>query len=313
MNVLEVKDLKKHYKVKTTFGKTALVKALDGVSFNATEKKTLGIVGESGCGKSTLAKALMRLEVPTSGELSLAGRQVDDFERSEYQSKIQMIFQDPYSSINPRKKAWQIIAEPLMINTDLSKEECKARACEMMNTVGLRPELANRYPHMFSGGQRQRIGIARALIQKPEIVICDEPVSALDVSIQAQVLNLLMKLQDEMGLTYLFISHDLSVVKHISDEIMVMYLGKIVEYGSREEVFLNPKHPYTKALIKASPSLDLGLGKHEPLQGELPSPINPPSGCAFHKRCPVATERCKSEVPTLEMKHGRMISCLEVE
>ncbi|MBK24999.1 MAG: oligopeptide ABC transporter ATP-binding protein OppF [Halobacteriovorax sp.] len=313
MSVLDVKNIKKHYDVKTTFGSGGLVKALDGISFEAKAKKTLGIVGESGCGKSTLARQLMRLEEPTEGSITLEGKDIASFERAEYQSKIQMIFQDPYSSINPRKKAWQIIAEPLLINSTLSKADCKEKACEMMKIVGLRPELANRYPHMFSGGQRQRIGIARALIQKPEIVICDEPVSALDVSIQAQVLNLLMKLQDEMGLTYLFISHDLSVVKHISDEILVMYLGKIVEYGPREQVFENPLHPYTKALMNASPSLSLEhLGKHEPLQGELPSPLNPPPGCAFHKRCPVATEQCKSVEPSLEFKNNRFISCLEV-
>lgn len=313
MSLLEVKNIKKHYEVKSAFGSTGLVKALDGITFDAKTKKTLGIVGESGCGKSTLARQLMRLEPPTEGGITLDGRDIQTFERAEYQSKIQMIFQDPYSSINPRKKAWQIIAEPLLINTNLSKEECRNRACDMMKIVGLRPELANRYPHMFSGGQRQRIGIARALIQQPEIVICDEPVSALDVSIQAQVLNLLMKLQDEMGLTYLFISHDLSVVKHISDEIMVMYLGKVVEYGSRDEVFNNPLHPYTKALMNASPSLDLGHGEeHQPLQGELPSPLNPPPGCAFHKRCPIATEKCKTEVPRLENKENRFISCLEV-
>ena len=313
MSIMEIKNVKKHYDVKTAFGSNGVVKALDGITFDAKEKKTLGIVGESGCGKSTLARQLMRLEEPTEGSISLEGRDITSFERSEYQSKIQMIFQDPYSSINPRKKAWQIIAEPLLINSNLSKEECRTRACDMMRIVGLRPELANRYPHMFSGGQRQRIGIARALVQNPEIVICDEPVSALDVSIQAQVLNLLMKLQDEMGLTYLFISHDLSVVKHISDEIMVMYLGKVVEYGSRDEVFMNPQHPYTKALMNASPSLDLEhLGKHEPLQGELPSPLNPPPGCAFHKRCPVATEQCKSVEPALELKNNRYTSCLEV-
>jgi len=313
MSVLDVKNIKKHYDVKKAFGSGGLVKALDGISFEAKAKKTLGIVGESGCGKSTLARQLMRLEEPTEGSITLEGKDISSFERAEYQSKIQMIFQDPYSSINPRKKAWQIIAEPLLINSTLSKADCKEKACEMMKIVGLRPELANRYPHMFSGGQRQRIGIARALIQKPEIVICDEPVSALDVSIQAQVLNLLMKLQDEMGLTYLFISHDLSVVKHISDEILVMYLGKIVEYGPREQVFENPLHPYTKALMNASPSLSLEhLGKHEPLQGELPSPLNPPPGCAFHKRCPVATEQCKSVEPSLEFKDNRFISCLEV-
>lgn len=311
---IKVNNLKKHYKISGAFKSGGIVKALDGVSFEVKKNKTLGIVGESGCGKSTLARQLMRLESTTEGSITLDGREISSFERSEYQAKIQMIFQDPYSSINPRKKAWQIIAEPLLINSKLSRSECKEQACAMMETVGLRPELANRYPHMFSGGQRQRIGIARALIQKPEIVICDEPISALDVSIQAQVLNLLMKLQDDMGLTYLFISHDLSVVKHISDDVLVMYLGKIVEYGPREEVFNNPLHPYTKALMNASPSLDSGeLKEHEPLKGELPSPLNPPSGCPFHKRCPVATEACSQQTPELKMVSGRRVACLEIK
>jgi len=310
--ILEVKDLKKHYPVKKSYKETKMVKALDGVSFAVAKQKTLGIVGESGCGKSTLAKSLMALEERTNGVVNFEDKDMNTLNSKEFKSAIQMIFQDPYSSLNPRKKAWQIISEPLMINTSLSKTECYDRSVELMTKVGLRPEMADRYPHMFSGGQRQRLGIARALALHPRILICDEPVSALDVSIQAQVLNLLMELQDELGLTYLFISHDLHVVNHISDEIMVMYLGKIVEYGSREKVFDNPMHPYTKALIASSPSIENKEDKGDPISGELPSPLNPPSGCAFHKRCPMATERCSQDVPILEEKNGRQVACLEV-
>ena len=312
---LKVEGLKKHYKIKKPFGWAAqaelTVKALDGVSFEVKPKKTLGIVGESGCGKSTLAKTLMNLESPTEGSITFGGADLHSLDSRSFRSAIQMIFQDPYNSLNPRKKAWQIIAEPILINTNLSKDECYKKALEMMNLVGLRPELANRYPHMFSGGQRQRLGIARAMILQPKILICDEPVSALDVSIQAQVLNLLIQLQNEMDLTYLFISHDLGVVHHLADEIMVMYLGKIVEYGPRDEVFHNPKHPYTKALIASAPNL--GKKKdHPPIEGELPSPLNPPSGCAFHKRCPIATEACSSGEIPLEKKFDRFVACKEI-
>lgn len=312
MNVIEVKNLKKHYPIRKPFKALKHVKALDGVSFSVPAKKTLGIVGESGCGKSTLAKTLMRLEVPTEGSVTLSGTDSLQMTGKDFHSAIQMIFQDPYNSLNPRKKAWQLIAEPLMINTDYSKEECFRIATETMKKVGLRPELAHRYPHMFSGGQRQRIGIARALVMQPKVMILDEPVSALDVSIQAQVLNLLMELQDQMELTYLFISHDLHVVKHISDEILVMYLGKVVEYGNREKVFDDPKHPYTRALVASSPSILKEANDSEAIQGELPSPLNPPTGCAFHKRCPVATERCSRETPILEEKFGRQVACFEV-
>ncbi len=270
MNVIEVENLKKHYPIRKPFKPLKHVKALDGVSFQVKRKKTLGIVGESGCGKSTLAKTLMRLEIPTDGKVSLSGQDFSVMNAKDFHSAIQMIFQDPYNSINPRKKAWQLIAEPLFINTDLSKEECFKIASETMKKVGLRPELAHRYPHMFSGGQRQRIGIARALVMQPKIMILDEPVSALDVSIQAQVLNLLMELQDQMDLTYLFISHDLHVVKHISDEILVMYLGKVVEYGPRDQVFNDPKHPYTKALVASSPSVLKEASDEPAIKGELP-------------------------------------------
>tara|TARA_R110002072_G_scaffold534_8_gene4252 strand:- start:4650 stop:5591 length:942 start_codon:yes stop_codon:yes gene_type:complete len=309
MSLLKVNDLKIHYPVHSTFGEKKVVKAIDGVSFEVKEKQTFGIVGESGCGKSTLAKALMGLEPPTAGTIEFNGVDSLKLKKEERFKTIQMIFQDPYSSINPRKKAWQLIAEPLMINEQLPKKEYFDRACELMKLVGLRPELAHRYPHMFSGGQRQRIGIARALILNPKILICDEPVSALDVSIQAQVLNLLMKLQDDLGLTYLFISHDLSVVNHISDKIMVMYLGKIVEYGKRDKIFENPVHPYTKALMASSPSLKEKDGSTKPITGELPSPLNPPSGCAFHKRCPEAKEECSKNTPSLETKHSREVAC----
>tara|TARA_R110000868_G_scaffold204946_3_gene453147 strand:+ start:13395 stop:14333 length:939 start_codon:yes stop_codon:yes gene_type:complete len=312
MNVIEVQNLKKHYPVRKPFKALKHVKALDGVSFSVPAKKTLGIVGESGCGKSTLAKTLMRLEVPTDGSVSLSGTDFSNMTGKDFHSAIQMIFQDPYNSINPRKKAWQLIAEPLLINTNLSKDECFKIACETMKKVGLRPELAHRYPHMFSGGQRQRIGVARALVMQPKVMILDEPVSALDVSIQAQVLNLLMKLQDEMDLTYLFISHDLHVVKHISDEILVMYLGKVVEYGARDKVFDDPKHPYTQALVASSPSILKDAAEEPAIQGELPSPLNPPTGCAFHKRCPIATERCSIETPELTEKFGRKVACFEV-
>ena len=309
--ILSVENLKQYYPLKKIWGPTQTIKALDGVSFTVEEKSILGIVGESGCGKSTLARGLVGLERPTEGSILLEGRPLVSFSRRELQSKIQIIFQDPYGSLNPRKKVWQLIAEPLFINTDLSKRECFFKALDLMEKVGLRHDLAYRYPHMLSGGQRQRIGIARALGLKPKVLVCDEPVSALDVSIQAQVLNLLLKLQNDMGLTYLFIGHDLSVIEHISDHILVMYLGKVVEYGPREKVFGDPCHPYTKALMLTSPKLDR-RSKYRPIEGELPSPLNPPSGCAFHKRCPLATDRCRRETPSLEKAHGRLVSCFEV-
>lgn len=312
MSQLEVNDLKMHYQVKSIIGGKGVVKALDGVSFKVSTQKTLGIVGESGCGKSTLAKTLMGLERPTSGSVSFDGVPSQKLNSKELFQTIQMIFQDPYNSLNPRKKAWRLIAEPLLINSHLSKKECFNKACELMEKVGLRPEMANRYPHMFSGGQRQRLGIARALVLNPKILICDEPVSALDVSIQAQVLNLLVELQDTLKLTYLFISHDLHVVEHIADDILVMYLGKIVEYGPREQIFKNPQHPYTKALLKSSPNIFEDNDKHEPLIGEPPSPLNPPKGCNFHERCPIASEKCQGEVPTLRFHENREVACFNL-
>lgn len=316
--LLDAKNLKKYYPVKQgMFKKPKLVKAVDGVSFTLERGKTLAVVGESGCGKSTLGRMLTMIEQPTEGELFYNGQNflVNDKETAALRrKKIQIVFQNPYSSLNPRKKVGDILEEPLLINTDLSAKERKEKVLEMMAKVGLKPEFYDRYPHMFSGGQRQRIAIARGLMLQPDIVVADEPVSALDVSVRAQVLNLMMDLQEDMGLSYVFISHDLSVVKHIADEVMVMYLGRCVEQGNVNEVFENPKHPYTQALLSATPKLN-----HEERQerikltGELPSPLNPPKGCAFHARCRFATERCRIEQPQLETyADGRKIACFEV-
>lgn len=310
--LLSVRDLKKHYPLKSLFRTKGLVRALDGVSFDLKKKRTLAVVGESGCGKSTLARALMQIEPRTAGEIQFSGQSIDQIPKTEFFKKIQMIFQDPYSSINPRRRAWQIISEPLRVNTGLSHKECEEKAVELMAKVGLRPEMAGRFPHMFSGGQRQRIGIARALTLRPEIIVCDEPVSALDISIQAQVINLLIDLQDEFELSYIFISHDLSVVRHLSDDVLVMYLGQVVEMGTRESIFGDPKHPYTKVLLESAPSLRGKSQQRTILQGELPSPSNPPPGCRFHKRCPMAKPHCAIEIPKLETKHGRQVACHEV-
>ncbi len=316
--LLDAKNLKKYYPVKQgMFKKPKLVKAVDGVSFTLERGKTLAVVGESGCGKSTLGRMLTMIEQPTEGELFYNGQNflVNDKETAALRrKKIQIVFQNPYSSLNPRKKVGDILEEPLLINTDLSAKARKEKVLEMMAKVGLKPEFYDRYPHMFSGGQRQRIAIARGLMLQPDIVVADEPVSALDVSVRAQVLNLMMDLQEDMGLSYVFISHDLSVVKHIADEVMVMYLGRCVEQGNVNEIFENPKHPYTQALLSATPKLN-----HEERQerikltGELPSPLNPPKGCAFHARCRFATERCRIEQPQLETyADGRKIACFEV-
>lgn len=310
--LLKVQDLKKHYHIRKLFGASGVVKALDGVSFELQTKETLAIVGESGCGKTTLAKTLMQIETPTAGEIQIGGQAVASMSKADFYRRIQMIFQDPYSSINPRRRAWQIISEPLKVNKGLSNQECQVEALKVMGKVGLRPEMASRFPHMFSGGQRQRIGIARALTLRPEVIICDEPVSALDISIQAQVINLLIDLQDEFNLSYIFISHDLSVVRHLSDKVLVMYLGKVVEYGTRKDIFFNPQHPYTKILLASSPKVKSTQPPTALLTGDLPSPLNPPDGCRFHKRCPAATARCKVEEPQLEIKHGRQVACFEV-
>ncbi len=310
--ILSVKHLKRHYNIKGFFSSKGTVKAVDDVSFDLIKGETLSIVGESGCGKSTLAKVLMKIEPQDGGTYQICNKDINSSQWTpkEFYQTIQMIFQDPYSSINPRKKAWQIIAEPLFVNTNLSTKACRQKALETLQQVGLMKEYANRYPHMFSGGQRQRIGIARALILKPKILICDEPVSALDVSVQAQVLNLLMDLQEQMTLSYIFISHDLSVIRHISDRVLVMYLGKVAEFGSRNHIFEDPIHPYTKGLLASRPQvLDSQKTYSRPLKGELPSPINPPPGCVFHLRCPKATEICKTKIPVLENIKGRQVAC----
>ncbi|MEZ5824439.1 MAG: dipeptide ABC transporter ATP-binding protein [Geminicoccaceae bacterium] len=304
--VIVAEDLKRHYEIKRGyFQEKATVKALDGASFEVSAGRTLAIVGESGCGKSTLARLVTMIEKPTSGRLLIDGKPVDKA-TPELRRAVQIIFQNPYGSLNPRQKIGFILEEPLALNTKDTATQRREKAEAMMQKVGLRPEHYDRYPHMFSGGQRQRIAIARALMLNPKILILDEPVSALDVSIQAQVLNILVDLQRELGLTYLFISHDLSVVRHLADEVMVMYLGRPVEYGDAKEMFANPKHPYTAALLSATPMADPTREKQRiRLQGELPSPLDPPPGCAFHPRCWRADAACKGETPSLALGGGR--------
>ena len=288
--ILEVKKINKTFEIKKAFKSPLYLKALSDINFELGPEETLGIVGESGCGKSTLAKVLTKLENPTDGNIELQNINYKDFDSKEFHSLIQMVFQDPYQSLNPRKKAFDIIADPLRINTNKSETEIKELVYSMMEKVGLRAEFAKRYPHHFSGGQRQRLGIARALMLRPRVLILDEPVSALDVSIQAQVLNLLLELQKEFSLSYIFISHDLSVIQHISDRILVMYLGRVVEYGSRDEVFNNPKHPYTKILLESAPKIIVPETREalkEADNGEIPSALYLPKGCAFASRCPL--------------------------
>lgn len=312
--VLEARDLARHYQIGGGFfGKPKTVKALASASFTLEAGKTLAVVGESGCGKSTLARVVTLIEKPTAGQLLIDGAdvaQAGSEDMKQLRQDVQIVFQDPYGSLNPRKKIGTILEEPMVINSPASAEERKERALDMLTRVGLRREHYNRYPHMFSGGQRQRIAVARALMLQPRILVADEPVSALDVSIQAQVLNLLMDLQEEFNLAYLFISHDLSVVRHIADEVMVMYLGRPVEHGPRDAIFQNPMHPYTKALLASTPAVD---PRHRveriKLKGELPSPINPPTGCAFHQRCPFAETRCASERPELSDFPRQKVAC----
>jgi dipeptide transport system ATP-binding protein len=316
--VLQANDLTRHYDVKQgMFGDKATVKALAGATFTLAAGKTLAVVGESGCGKSTLARLVTLIEPPTSGQLLIDGEDVTGAhgeELNRLRQEVQIVFQDPYGSLNPRKKVGTIIEEPLTINTKLNRAERRERAETMIAKVGLRPEHYARYPHMFSGGQRQRIAVARALMLQPRILVADEPVSALDVSIQAQVLNLLMDLQDEFNLAYLFISHDLSVVRHIADSVMVMYLGRPVEHGPSDTIFTGPSHPYSRALLTSTPVVDPRLrGEKIRLKGELPSPLNPPSGCAFHKRCPFATDLCAQERPELRTFSGRQVACHHAE
>lgn len=314
--VLEAKSLARYYPVAQGFGKPKKsVKALNGISFQLQAGKTLAIVGESGCGKSTLARQLTLIESPTSGELLINNASTHNLSKSQLKqlrTEIQMVFQNPYGSLNPRQTIEYQLTEPLTIHTSLSRAEKHEKAVEMMKKVGLRPEHAQRYPHMFSGGQRQRIALARAMMLNPKIVVADEPTSALDVSIQAQVLNLFMDLQDEFHTAYVFISHNLSVVQHVADEVMVMYLGKAVEHGSRDDIFNAPQHPYTQALLAAAPSVN-GHKTDLKLRGELPSPLNPPTGCALHQRCPHANAQCAQTEPPLREWQGRKVACLRLE
>ena len=317
--VIEALNLQRTYQIKRgMFTAPDLLRAVGGVSFTVQSGKTLAVVGESGCGKSTLARMVALIEKPTAGELRLAGIDaVDapDAARKSLRRSVQMVFQNPYGSLNPRKKIGSILEAPLAINTTLSRSERSEQGRAMMAKVGLRPEHYERYPHMFSGGQRQRIAIARALMLEPKLLVADEPVSALDVSIQAQVLNLLLDLQEEMGLAYLFISHDLGVVRHIAHDVLVMYLGHAVEQGKKDQIFSRPLHPYTQALLGSTPGLvgsAPGL-KRIVLKGELPSPLNPPSGCVFSTRCPYVTERCRVERPVMRELDHRQVACHEAE
>ncbi len=303
--ILQARTLAKRYSIRRgAFGGISTVHALSDVSFDLEAGKTLAVVGESGSGKSTLARLVTMMETPSAGSISIDGldvRRADRTLRRALRSEVQMVFQNPYGSLNPRQTVLDTLIEPMLVNGVGTASERRASAMDMLERVGLRPDQAGRYPHMFSGGQRQRIAIARALVLRPKIVVLDEPVAALDISIRAQVLNLLANLQGELKLAYLFISHDLSVVRHIADRVMVIYLGRAVEEGSTETLFANPQHPYTQALLSATPSADLaGRQKRIVLKGELPSPINPPKGCAFHPRCPVVADVCKGTMPKLE-------------
>jgi dipeptide transport system ATP-binding protein len=312
--ILHAENLTRYYNVaRGMFQHPAVLKALDGASFTLEKGKTLAVVGESGCGKSTLARLVAMIEPPTSGKLNLVGQDIVGASPETLKAlrpKVQMVFQNPYGSLNPRQKLGATLEEPLLVNTSLSKAERSEKARAMMESVGLRPEHYDRYPHMFSGGQRQRIAIARALMLDPEILVLDEPVSALDISIQAQVLNLLADLQEQHNLAYLFISHDLSVIRHIADDVMVMYLGRVVEQAARAELFKNPRHPYTQALLSATPTPDPQRKRHRIiLKGELPSPLSPPAGCTFHPRCPVAFEKCTRASPVLVQRGNTLAAC----
>jgi len=320
--ILRVRNLVKHFQIGGGLfgGGAGIVKAVDGVSFEIQRGETLGLVGESGCGKTTTGRCILRLEPPTSGEVVFEGRdmsKVSDAEMRGLRRRMQVIFQDPYSSLNPRMTVGQIISEPLGVHRIVPDRAARAaRVQDLLRHAGLLPAMARRYPHELSGGQRQRVGIARALAMEPSLIICDEPVSALDVSIQAQIINLLEDLQAEFGLTYLFVAHDLSVVRHISDRVAVMYLGKIVEITDRKSLYEDPQHPYTKALLSAVPIPDPVVEarrEHVVLGGEVPSPLNPPSGCVFHPRCPIAVAECRTTVPELrEIKSGHQAACIRL-
>ena len=316
--VVEAKGLARDYAAsRGLFRPAATVKALAGVSFSLQAGHTLAVVGESGSGKSTLARLLTLIERPTAGALLIDGEDVaraSPETRRRLRREIQIVFQNPYGSLNPRQMIGKALEEPLLVNTGMSGPERKAAALAIMEKVGLRPDYYHRYPHMFSGGQRQRIAIARALVLRPKVLVLDEPVSALDVSIRAQVLNLLASLQEEFNLAYVFVSHDLSVVRHIADEVLVIYLGHAVEMGTRDAIFQSPQHPYTRALLSATPIADPGARRERILlTGEPPSPFAPPPGCPFNPRCPLAFDRCRVEKPPLEWKQGRDVACWAVE
>ena len=314
--LIELQNLTKYFDI----SKTAKLHAVDGVSLTINQGETLGVVGESGCGKSTLGRTVLKLHEPTDGKIIFDGNDITDYKKGQIhkiRQDMQMIFQDPYSSLNPRMSVQDLIAEPLLINKVCkNKAEVFDKVSELMETVGLAERLSSAYPHELDGGRRQRIGVARALALNPKFIVCDEPVSALDVSIQAQILNLLMDLQDERNLTYMFITHDLSVVRHISDQIAVMYLGKCVELCSSKELFKNPLHPYTKALLSAIPvpSIEMRDKKIEVIKGEVTSPVNPKPGCRFAARCPFASDECRAaDIPFEEIEPGHFVSCCKVK
>jgi len=320
--LLELKDLRKQFEVRKgiVFESTVgAVKAVDGVNLSVGRGETVGLVGESGCGKSTIGRCILKLEEPTSGSILFDGQDVSGFDRRQtaaFRRRIQVVFQDPFSSLNPRMTVQGIIGEPLIVHgITRDRREISRRVAEMLDTCGLPARLAERYPHEMSGGQRQRVGIARALILRPEFIICDEAVSALDVSIQAQIIRLLEDLREEFALTYLFISHDLSVVRHICHRVAVMYLGKLVEIGDCETLFENPQHPYTRALLSAVPIPDPDIEAHrrrEIVEGEIPSPMNPPAGCVFHPRCPLAEDACRAGIPEMRnLGEGHHAACIK--
>jgi oligopeptide transport system ATP-binding protein len=316
-NLIEIKNLKKYFPVKSGF-KTSYVKAVDDVSLYIKKGETLGLVGESGCGKTTLGRTILRLHEPSNGQILYTGTDITKVDMHSFRRKMQIIFQDPYASLDPRMTVGDIVGEPLDIHKMFqNKKDRQEKIYSLLETVGLNREHANRFPHEFSGGQRQRIGIARALAVEPEFIVCDEPVSALDVSIQAQIVNMLEDLQAEKGFTYLFIAHDLSIVKHISDRIGVMYLGHLVELAESKELYKNPMHPYTQTLLSAIPIADPKTSRSKErivLEGDIPSPLNPPSGCPFRTRCPYATEQCAKERPQLkEYDNGHFAACHNIK